>query len=385
MGGTDGRRRRRREETEDWLPEDTSPWPASASGRCVAPGCGGAGTDQRPLLPCDGCGEGVHRDCAGFTRKAYSWNRGYLCDVCRVTRLDRTYEDRPDLHRACGSRWDRDKRRKLMRAANVIRARAWTDGTWGAMAYHLQRVIAFERETGIPVLPMTEDGMMAFFTWLIERAPTWRAVRSARSAIRAWHICAGLGDPFLDRPEQDLFLRGLKRTVTLWARKKLPMPVEWVVRMIAGLFSDPRTPRRLALRDATILILGFFGFRRHSEVVLHRDPLGPQAEGAAGGELPGDGESMGLRREDVTFFPRSRRVRLFIRRMKNDPFGLRCRGPRALVEYSPPRALGTTRICPRSHTRRERERDDDDDDDGGRAPPLVAVAALRRQRLRLDG
>lgn len=282
-----------------------APWPEAASGVCQISGCGTEGTVRRPLLPCDACGLGVHRDCAGMSGKAYSWNRGFVCEVCRVTRLDKTWEMRTDLH--VYSRWDRDARRKLMRAASAIRARAWADGSWGSMAYHLQRVIEFEHESGIAVLPLTDEGMEAYFTWLIERSPTWRSVRSARTAIRAWHIVARLPDPFLADVGRDMFLTGLKRTVTLWAKKKLAFPVEWVAAMIAGGFQCPKTPHHLALRDAAFLILGFFGFRRHSEVVL-------KLTGAAHAD-------MGLRMCDVVFFPAERIVRLYIRRMKNDPYG----------------------------------------------------------------
>lgn len=233
--------------------------------------------------------------------KAYAWNRGFICEVCRLTRLDRVIELRPDL---AETGWARDRRRRLMRAANVIRSRAWSDGSWGAMAYHLQRVIAFERDSGIPVLPMGTEGMMLYFTHLSQTTPTWRAIRSARTAIRAWHIVAGLPDPFL-HPDRAAFLVGLKRTVTLASRKKLPMTIEHVLTMLVGLFSDRRCSRRLALRDAAWLIIGFFGFRRHSEVIFSDRP----------------GQEMGLRRRDVTFFPATRRVRLWIRRMKNDPYG----------------------------------------------------------------
>ena len=119
---------------------------------------------------------------------------------------------------------------------------------------------------------------------------------------------AGLRDPFLD-PDRQMFLTGLKRTVTLYSRKKLAMPLEWVLTMLTGLSSDPRCTLRLRLRDAAWLILGFFGFRRHSEVVFSARA----------------GQEMGLRRRDVEFLPADaiagRRVRLFVRRMKNYPFG----------------------------------------------------------------
>jgi hypothetical protein len=252
------------------------------------------------MIPCDACTEGIHRDCAGLAKHAYAWNRGFICAVCRLTRLDQTYEMRHDLHGL--SRWDLDQRSELMHAANVIRSRAWSDGSWGAMAYHIQRVVSFERTTGIPVLPLTTEGMMMYFTHLAQIVPTWRAMRSARTAIRAWHIVAGLGDPFLD-PDRLQFLNGLKRTVTLHSRQKLGFTLEQILTMLRGVFTDARTPRNLKLRDAAWLILGFFAFRRHSEVVLSTVK----------------GEEKGLRMRDVTFYPETRRVRLFIRRMKNDP------------------------------------------------------------------
>jgi hypothetical protein len=290
-------------------PFDTA-WPEVASGVCQLAGCGKEGTERRPLLPCDACGMGVHRDCAGFSRKAYGWNRGYLCDVCRVTRLDRHTDLRTDLQGV--SRWDRDRRRSLMRAANVIRSRSWADSTWGATCYHLQRVMQFERDSGIAVVPLSTESMMIYFTWLIETTPTWRAVRQARTAIRAWHIVAKLPDPFIDDPERLEYLQGLKRTVTLFTRKKLAMPLRFVTTMLTKLFEDPLCTHELALRDASWLILGFFGFRRHSEVVYR-----PGAD-EPGGQT---GVGMGLRMKDVEFFPEERRIRVFIRRMKNDPHG----------------------------------------------------------------
>jgi hypothetical protein len=253
-------------------------------------------------MPCDCCGEGVHRDCAGLTKNAYKWNRGWICQLCRLTRLDQTYEMRSDLPGL--DTIDHERRRKLMRAANVIRSKAWADGSWGAMAYHIQRVISFEQQFAVPVLPLTTEGMMMYFTYLAEEVPTWRAMRSARTAIRAWHIVAGLADPFLD-PERLMFLTGLKRTVTLYSRKKLGLTLQHILTLLKGVFTDQKTPYHLKLRDATWIILGFFGFRRHSEVVL----------------CTTKGEEKGLRMRDVTFFPETRHIRLFIRRMKNDPHG----------------------------------------------------------------
>jgi hypothetical protein len=72
------------------------------------------------------------------------------------------------------------------------------------------------------------------------------------------------------------------------------------------IFSDRIHPV-IGRRDAVWLIIGFFGARRHSEVT----PTGQYVRT----------HEMGLYREDVTVYPDTHRVRLFIRRMKNDPDG----------------------------------------------------------------
>jgi hypothetical protein len=279
-------------------------WPAPAHGRCMLPTCRLLGTDAQPLLPCDACDLGIHRECAGFSVKAHAWNRGFICEICRVTRLDQPRELAPSMSHAGLGKWDVHKRRKLMRAANVITSRAWADSSWGAMAYHLRKVIVFEEESGIPTLPMGLEQMMMYFTHLIETSPTHRAVRSARTAIRAWHIVAGLKDPFLDE-EWKFYLTGLTRTVTLYSKKKLGLKLDEWLKLFHGSMLDAKTPIGLRLRDAAWLICGFFGFRRHSEVVICNRAT----------------EEKGLRQCDVHFYPQKRRVRLFIRRMKNDRFG----------------------------------------------------------------
>jgi hypothetical protein len=284
------------------------PWPDAAKGTCQDHRCGQEGTDAHPLLPCDACGDGMHRDCAGFSKHAHAFNRGFVCPLCRVTRLDVRREMRPDLPNQGLSHWEVDKRIALMRAANIIQSKAWSDPSWSTMSYHLRKVIDFERDTGIAVLPMDTERMMAYFAHLITISPTWRAVRAARTAIRAWHIVAKLPDPFIGHPERTQFLTGLKRVVTLYSKKKLGLSIEQFLQLFWGAFSNPRSSFTIRLRDAVWLILGFFGFRRHSEVVL-------------GG---GPGNEKGLRMKDVTFFPdhvAGRCVRLWIRRMKNDTFG----------------------------------------------------------------
>jgi hypothetical protein len=141
---------------------------------------------------------------------------------------------------------------------------------------------------------------MAYFTHLKQRYPTWRAMRNARSAIRAWHMTAHLPDPFL-RLEFQAWWLGLARTVSHRATRKEPLPIEHLKNMLAWCASHGSAAH--GDRDIGWLILGFVGVRRHSEVFCDEK------------------KKMGERYCDVTFFHQTRTVRIYIQRMKNDRFG----------------------------------------------------------------
>jgi hypothetical protein len=278
------------------------------------------------LLTCDVCGFGDHRTCLGVDKKAYAWGRGHIGTVCRVSELDETLSMRTDFvaGTTAGQRLNSSarastptpsqlspaqikNRSRLMDVSNVIRSRSFASSTWAAYGYWLEKVMKAEVALGQPLLPMGINEMHLFFTYLTEDIATWRAVRSARSAIRAWHIVAGIPEPFT-LPEAKMYLTGLQRTVTLAARKKLPMKLEWVLKMLEYLWTSGRYTRQVALRDTMWLLVGFFGVRRHSEIVRP-----PGAERV--------GESKGLRRKDVILHGDAKRIELYIQRMKNDPMG----------------------------------------------------------------
>lgn len=291
--------------------------PQTASPHCQI--CSGTG-EAEALLRCDVCFSAIHRSCAGMGRQVYAWGRGFTCVTCRYEQLDcrSQCEQREETLRSrgwrAGSTEEAHEQRRttesLLHLAISMESRLWADSTWTAYHRSVQRVLELETELGVPLLPMTgpsgHSRLMVLMAAVVRREGSWRAVRSVRSGVRAWHVMEGLPDPFTT-PAARRLMTGIRREVTLASGQKRPLPIEWITAMVLLALDTTRISSRVGRRDAVWIILGFFGVRRHSEVYVDAR------------------DEKGLRRCDVTFFPATTtqraRVRLYIRRMKNDPFG----------------------------------------------------------------
>jgi len=179
-----------------------------------------------------------------------------------------------------------------------VEAHSWAASTWASYGERIRRVQRIAGQLGIQLLPANRDNMRLLFGHMLERGATWQAMRAVRSAVIAWHTEHCLANPFIDT-QLDRFFMGLARVASRQTKQKEGLAPELVFELLRQLSLRGRP---IDLRDAAWIVLGFFGLRRMSEILVN------------------ESDTMGFRRQDI-LFEEDGVVSLWIRRAKNDPYG----------------------------------------------------------------
>jgi site-specific recombinase XerD len=114
---------------------------------------------------------------------------------------------------------------------------------------------------GVSALPATAESVAAFLACEVERGIRSSTIGRRVAAIRYAHKLAGHAVP-TDDERVKATVRGIRRTVGTAARKKAPATAERVIAMAVGTGSGLK-----GLRDRALLLLGFAGAFRRSELV----------------------------------------------------------------------------------------------------------------------
>jgi integrase len=135
--------------------------------------------------------------------------------------------------------------------------------TQRAYRAHWKTFAAFCERHGVPALPASASTVGAFLT---EQAETHRAATlSAKLAAIAYqHRAAHLANP-CDAVEVKELMRGIRRTLGVAPRRKKAATLDLVQRMTTTCPDDLR-----GQRDRALLLVGFFGAFRRSELAAMR-------------------------------------------------------------------------------------------------------------------
>jgi site-specific recombinase XerD len=114
---------------------------------------------------------------------------------------------------------------------------------------------------GVSALPATAESVAAFLACEVERGIRSSTIGRRVAAIRYAHKLAGHAVP-TDDERVKATVRGIRRTVGTAARKKTPATAERVIAMAVGTGTGLK-----GLRDRALLLLGFAGAFRRSELV----------------------------------------------------------------------------------------------------------------------
>ena len=114
---------------------------------------------------------------------------------------------------------------------------------------------------GVSALPATAESVAAFLACEVERGIRSSTIGRRVAAIRYAHKLAGHAVP-TDDERVKATVRGIRRSVGTAARKKAPATAERVIAMAVGTGTGLK-----GLRDRALLLLGFAGAFRRSELV----------------------------------------------------------------------------------------------------------------------
>src|SRR5262249_43370439 len=114
---------------------------------------------------------------------------------------------------------------------------------------------------GVGALPATATTVAAFLAVEADRDIQASTISRRVAAIRYAHRLAGLAVP-TDDERVKATVRGIRRALGTAARKKAPATAERVISMALGAGNDLK-----GLRDRALLLLGFAGAFRRSELV----------------------------------------------------------------------------------------------------------------------
>jgi len=112
-------------------------------------------------------------------------------------------------------------------------------------------------------LPTNEEALIKYLTSQAEQLNT-RTLAVHLTAISQWHRYQGLTDPTQKLAVRKT-LEGITRTHGKPKRKAKALRLEHLAKMLAWLYEQPDTPKKA--RDIALLLVGFFGAFRRSELV----------------------------------------------------------------------------------------------------------------------
>lgn len=156
--------------------------------------------------------------------------------------------------------------------------------------------------------PASELQLRYFASWLSDQV-SFPTIKLYLAGIRFAHIENSLADPFADAPLLRLLLRGIKRTIGLSSRRRLPITMSVMRQLKGALADDPQIASQDKLMLWSAFTLAFFAFLRSSEFTspssVHFNPL------------------VHLSRSDISFTSAGS-LSLQLKSSKTDPFRMGC-------------------------------------------------------------
>ena len=147
-----------------------------------------------------------------------------------------------------------------------------------------------------------------FASWLSDHV-SFPTIKLYLAGIRFAHIENSLVDPFADAPLLRLLLRGIKRTIGLSSRRRLPITMSVMRQLKGALADDPHIASKDKLMLWSAFTLAFFGFLRSSEFTSPSSThFNPQVH---------------LARSDISFTS-NRSLLLQLKASKTDPYRMGC-------------------------------------------------------------
>jgi site-specific recombinase XerD len=161
----------------------------------------------------------------------------------------------------------------LTRAAELAREEK-AASTRRAYRSDFQIFQAWCRDRGVSSLPAATETVAAFLAHDVEAGSRPSTLGRRVSAIRYAHKLAGHSAP-TDDERVKATMRGIRRTVGTAPRKKTPATAERIVSMALAAGADMK-----GLRDRSVLLVGFAGaFRRSELVALNVEDLEESEQG----------------------------------------------------------------------------------------------------------
>jgi site-specific recombinase XerD len=149
---------------------------------------------------------------------------------------------------------------ELKRAAELAREEK-TEATRRAYRSDLQIFEAWCRSRGVSALPAAPETVAAFLAYGVENDARPSTLGRRVAAVRYAHKLAGHSSP-TDDERVKATMRGIRRSLGTAPRKKAPATAERIVAMALVAGNDIK-----GLRDRALLLIGFAGAFRRSELV----------------------------------------------------------------------------------------------------------------------
>ena len=152
-------------------------------------------------------------------------------------------------------------RHPLAASLTFLQSQAIADSTRRSYQAGIRRYSNFSASRSWPSIPATETTIHFFAAYLAGQV-SFKTVKLYMAGIRFAHTENSLPDPFLAAPLLHLLLRGIKRTLGLTSRQRLPITMT-LLRQIKEELA--RAPDYLLLMLWSAFTLAFHGFLRSSE------------------------------------------------------------------------------------------------------------------------
>ena len=145
-----------------------------------------------------------------------------------------------------------------------LQSQAIADSTRRSYQAGIRRYFNFCASRGWPSFPATETTLRFFAAYLADQV-SFKTIKLYMAGIRFAHTENSLPDPFLAAPLLHLLLRGIKRTLGLTSRQRLPITMTLLRQIKEELARAPDYLPTDKLMLWSAFTLAFYGFLRSSE------------------------------------------------------------------------------------------------------------------------
>lgn len=151
--------------------------------------------------------------------------------------------------------------RPLVESAMGYAAEARAPATHRAYRYQLQRFESWARALGLATGPAAPGTVALYIAACADEGLAAATISQAMSAIGAWHREKGLSSPCMHPQVREVW-RGIARKIGIAQERKDPLEVATLRAMLEAAPDDA-----LGARDRALLVIGFAGGFRRSELV----------------------------------------------------------------------------------------------------------------------